>query len=76
MPDPVVEVVTSRGTFVITLDPARAPASVENFLRYVDAGHYDGTIFHRVIPTFMVQGGNTSSPPRWTRARKRPTAAA
>jgi peptidyl-prolyl cis-trans isomerase B (cyclophilin B) len=57
MPDPVVEVVTSRGTFVITLDPARAPASVENFLRYVDAGHYDGTIFHRVIPTFMVQGG-------------------
>jgi cyclophilin family peptidyl-prolyl cis-trans isomerase len=39
------------------LDPAKAPKSVDNFLRYVDAKHYDGTIFHRVIPTFMVQGG-------------------
>jgi len=42
---------------VIELDPDKAPRSVANFLRYVDAGHYDGTIFHRVIPTFMVQGG-------------------
>ncbi|MBA3394010.1 MAG: peptidyl-prolyl cis-trans isomerase [Deltaproteobacteria bacterium] len=57
MADPVVEVTTNHGTFVITLDPARAPKSVENFLRYVDAKHYDGTVFHRVIPTFMVQGG-------------------
>jgi peptidyl-prolyl cis-trans isomerase B (cyclophilin B) len=57
MPDPVVEVATNHGTFVITLSPATAPNSVENFLRYVDAKHYDGTIFHRVIPTFMVQGG-------------------
>src|ERR1700733_14756108 len=57
MADPKVEVVTGHGTFVITLDPTHAPASVENFLRYVDAKHYDGTIFHRVIPTFMVQGG-------------------
>src|SRR5512144_896558 len=57
MADPVVEVATNLGTFVITLDPAKAPKSVENFLAYVDAGHYDGTIFHRVIPTFMIQGG-------------------
>ncbi|MCX5744726.1 MAG: peptidylprolyl isomerase [Proteobacteria bacterium] len=57
MADPLVEVATDRGTFVITLDATLAPLSVANFLAYVDAKHYDGTIFHRVIPTFMVQGG-------------------
>ena len=57
MADPVVEVATNHGTFVITLDPARAPKSVANFLEYVDAKHYDGTVFHRIIPTFMIQGG-------------------
>ena len=57
MADPVVEVATSFGTFVIQLDEAHAPKSVANFLAYVDAKHYDNTIFHRVIPTFMVQGG-------------------
>jgi peptidyl-prolyl cis-trans isomerase B (cyclophilin B) len=57
MPDSTVEVSTSHGTFVIALDAARAPKSVDNFLRYVDAKHYDGTVFHRVIPTFMIQGG-------------------
>jgi peptidyl-prolyl cis-trans isomerase A (cyclophilin A) len=57
MPDPIVEVKTNHGTFVITLDPAHAPKSVENFLAYVDAKHYDGTIFHRVINGFMIQGG-------------------
>ncbi|NVB85709.1 MAG: peptidyl-prolyl cis-trans isomerase [Kofleriaceae bacterium] len=57
MADPVVEVSTNFGTFEITLDPGKAPKSVENFLAYVDGKHYDGTIFHRVIPTFMVQGG-------------------
>ena len=57
MADPVVEVATNFGTFVIELDPGKAPKTVENFLKYVDAKHYDGTIFHRVIPTFMVQGG-------------------
>ncbi len=57
MADPVVEVATNHGTFVIQLDPAKAPKSVENFLRYVDAKHYDGTVFHRVISTFMIQGG-------------------
>src|SRR3954465_4218218 len=57
MADPAVEVETNFGTFVITLAQAKAPKSVENFLKYVDAKHYDGTIFHRVISTFMVQGG-------------------
>lgn len=57
MSSPVVTVTTNHGTFTIELDAARAPKSVENFLRYVDAKHYDGTVFHRVIPTFMIQGG-------------------
>src|ERR1041385_1734445 len=57
MADPTVEVKTNLGSFVITLDPAKAPKAVENFLAYVDAKHYEGTLFHRVIPNFMVQGG-------------------
>ena len=57
MSAPSVEVVTSHGSFAIALDPAKAPKTVENFLRYVDDGHYDGTVFHRVIGTFMIQGG-------------------
>ena len=48
---------TSKGRIVVELDSQKAPKTVENFLRYVDAGHYDGTVFHRVIPGFMVQGG-------------------
>jgi cyclophilin family peptidyl-prolyl cis-trans isomerase len=48
---------TSRGEITLELDAAKAPKTVANFLRYVDAGFYDGTIFHRVIPDFMVQGG-------------------
>jgi peptidyl-prolyl cis-trans isomerase A (cyclophilin A) len=48
---------TSLGAITIELDSAKAPLSVENFLAYVDAGHYDGTIFHRVIGDFMIQGG-------------------
>jgi peptidyl-prolyl cis-trans isomerase B (cyclophilin B) len=57
MADPIVEITTNHGTFVIQLDPAKAPKSVANFLSYVDTNHYDGTVFHRVISTFMVQGG-------------------
>jgi peptidyl-prolyl cis-trans isomerase B (cyclophilin B) len=57
MTQPVVDVVTNHGAFAIELDPVKAPKSVANFLRYVDAKHYDGTVFHRVIPTFMIQGG-------------------
>jgi peptidyl-prolyl cis-trans isomerase A (cyclophilin A) len=52
-----VKLVTSMGDIVIELDREKAPKSVDNFVQYVKAGHYDGTIFHRVIPTFMIQGG-------------------
>lgn len=52
-----VVIETNFGNFTIALDSERAPKSVENFLRYVDDGHYEGTIFHRVIDGFMVQGG-------------------
>ena len=52
-----VELTTSAGTLRIELDDVKAPASVENFLAYVRSGHYDGTVFHRVIKGFMVQGG-------------------
>ena len=55
--DPQVDVRTSMGTIRIELYPAKAPKSVENFLQYVKDGHYNGTIFHRVIPNFMIQGG-------------------
>jgi cyclophilin family peptidyl-prolyl cis-trans isomerase len=54
---PVVALETSLGKIVIALNKEKAPISVDNFLKYVRAGHYDGTIFHRVIPGFMVQGG-------------------
>ncbi|MFT3695519.1 MAG: peptidylprolyl isomerase [Kofleriaceae bacterium] len=57
MADPIVDVVTNQGSFSIQLDPAKAPKSVANFLTYVDNGHYTDTVFHRVISTFMVQGG-------------------
>jgi len=55
--DPQVDVKTSLGSFRVELYPAKAPKSVENFLQYVKSGHYNGTVFHRVIPGFMVQGG-------------------
>lgn len=54
---PRVEVVTSKGRMVLELEAAKAPKTVENFLAYVDAKHYDGLVFHRVIPKFMIQGG-------------------
>ncbi len=55
--DPQVDIRTSLGTIRIELYPAKAPKTVENFLQYVKDGHYNGTIFHRVIPGFMIQGG-------------------
>jgi cyclophilin family peptidyl-prolyl cis-trans isomerase len=55
--NPVVELTTSLGPIRIELYPKEAPKTVENFLRYAKEGFYDGTIFHRVIPGFMVQGG-------------------
>jgi peptidyl-prolyl cis-trans isomerase B (cyclophilin B) len=54
---PRVRLDTSLGNIVLTLNPEKAPATVANFLAYVKAGHYDGTIFHRVIKGFMIQGG-------------------
>ena len=48
---------TTKGDIVLALDQDKAPISVANFLQYVDDGHYDGTIFHRVIAHFMIQGG-------------------
>ena len=55
--NPQVELETIHGRIVIELDSQAAPISVKNFLYYVDSGYYDATIFHRVIPGFMVQGG-------------------
>lgn len=52
-----VKMTTTLGDIVVELDGERAPISVLNFLRYVDEKHYEGTIFHRIIPTFMIQGG-------------------
>lgn len=54
---PKVKFSTTAGDFVVELYPDKAPQTVENFLQYVKDKHYDGTIFHRVIPNFMVQGG-------------------
>ena len=54
---PQVELKTSLGVIVIELDAEKAPATVENFTQYVKDRHYDGTVFHRVIPGFMIQGG-------------------
>lgn len=52
-----VKLETSKGVIVLELDPAKAPITVNNFLEYVRAGQFDGTVFHRVIPGFMIQGG-------------------
>jgi cyclophilin family peptidyl-prolyl cis-trans isomerase len=52
---------TSHGDFTIELFPKEAPASVENFLRYVDEQFFDGTIFHRIVPGFVIQGGGLTA---------------
>jgi len=56
-PKPKVKLTTSLGVIVLELEPDAAPKTVENFLKYVKKGQYNGTIFHRVIPGFMIQGG-------------------
>ena len=56
-----VKLSTSAGDIVIELDAEKAPKSVDNFLKYAKAGHYNGTVFHRVIPTFMIQGGGMTA---------------
>jgi len=55
--NPVVVLETSMGNITVELDGAKAPKSTENFLKYVEKGHYNGVIFHRVIPGFMIQTG-------------------
>jgi cyclophilin family peptidyl-prolyl cis-trans isomerase len=55
--DPRVELKTNRGAIVLELYPDKAPKTVANFLQYVKDGHYNGTVFHRVIDGFMIQGG-------------------
>ncbi len=58
--NPRVVLETTLGKITIELDKAKAPVTVENFLAYVSSGFYDGTVFHRVIPNFMIQGGGFS----------------
>jgi peptidyl-prolyl cis-trans isomerase A (cyclophilin A) len=65
-----VRLATSAGDIVIELDAAKAPGTVANFMSYVRAGHYDGTVFHRVIDGFMIQGGGMDA-----RLREKPTKA-
>jgi len=59
--NPVVVMETSKGTIELELDEAKAPVTVKNFLQYVKKGHYTGTVFHRVIPNFMIQGGGMTA---------------
>lgn len=68
--NPVVEMKTNLGTIALELYPDKAPKTVGNFLRYVKRGHYNGTIFHRVIDGFMIQGGGFD-----TAFREKPTGA-
>jgi peptidyl-prolyl cis-trans isomerase A (cyclophilin A) len=65
-----VKLATSAGDLVLELDAAKAPKSVQNFVAYVKAGHYDGTVFHRVIDGFMIQGGGMDA-----QLREKPTRA-
>jgi peptidyl-prolyl cis-trans isomerase A (cyclophilin A) len=69
--DPVVVMKTSMGEIQIRLNKDKAPVSVENFIAYVNKKFYDGTIFHRIIPTFMIQGGGFTAD-----MTKKPTAPA
>jgi peptidyl-prolyl cis-trans isomerase B (cyclophilin B) len=57
----MVEMVTSKGVIKLELDAEKAPITVANFLEYVKSGHFEGTIFHRVIPGFVIQGGGLQS---------------
>ena len=58
---PQIQVVTSMGNFIIELNAERAPLTVAHFLKYVDQGHFTGTIFHRVVANFVIQGGGFDS---------------
>lgn len=66
---PKVRLQTSMGDIVVELSPDKAPATVANFLQYARDGHYDGTIFHRVIGNFMIQGGGFGADMQQKRTR-------
>ena len=70
--NPMVLISTSKGDIKVELYPDKAPESVKNFLAYVNAGYYDNTIFHRVIPDFMIQGGGLTSDMKDKREGQRP----
>ena len=59
--NPQVEIKTNFGNIAIELYPDKAPKTVDNFIRYVKDGYYNGTIFHRVIPGFMIRAGDSTS---------------
>lgn len=67
--NPYVKLTTSMGEIVLELDPAAAPKTVANFIKYVEDGHYSGTIFHRVISNFMIQGGGMDKDMKERRTR-------
>jgi cyclophilin family peptidyl-prolyl cis-trans isomerase len=67
--NPRVELDTTKGKIILDLYADKAPETVENFLAYVDAGFYNGTIFHRVIPNFMIQGGGFAADMRQKKSR-------
>ncbi|MEZ5739292.1 MAG: peptidylprolyl isomerase [Burkholderiaceae bacterium] len=73
--NPRVAIDTSMGKIVVELYPDKAPKSVENFLQYVKDGHYNGTIFHRVIGNFMIQGGGFGTDFYQGNMRPKPTRA-
>jgi peptidyl-prolyl cis-trans isomerase B (cyclophilin B) len=70
MANPTVALDTNHGTIVLELFSTEAPKTVENFLQYVESGFFDGTLFHRVIPNFMIQGGGFDA-----QQRQKPTRA-
>lgn len=61
---------TNMGNFTVLLEPDKAPATVANFVRYVKQGHYNGTIFYRVVPDFVVQAGSLGADGKWRKLNK------
>jgi peptidyl-prolyl cis-trans isomerase A (cyclophilin A) len=66
----MVQFDTSHGSFTVELFPAEAPQTVENFLRYVDESFFDGTVFHRIVPGFVIQGGGLTAELRPKKTRE------
>ncbi len=70
MGEKMVKLQTSKGDIVIELDQTAAPVTVDNFLKYVEQGFYNGTVFHRVIPNFMIQAGGFTADMRQKKTRE------